>query len=190
MFRASPIGPVAGGILAFFVLLGVTGWGYRQWARSDRRLLVNNSDQDRVIMDGSEEDAPDSSPVNSAGHNNFGLTHNSISVMSPYRMNPSYRRPRPGHGPDSDPGYSTMTPCGDQDSEIMSCLGSTVNTRLKRDMFKSHNNPLSQQSVTSGVSSRSPSPDHIREERDELSEMKKLGNNQILVAATIHSVET
>ena len=32
------------------------------------------------------------------------------------------RRPRPA-GTDSDHGYSTMTPGGDQDSEIMSCLG-------------------------------------------------------------------
>ncbi len=37
-----------------------------------------------------------------------------ISVVSPYRMNPGYRRPRPAPGTDSDHGYSTMTPYGDQ----------------------------------------------------------------------------
>jgi|FrelakmetLWP11LW_1041352.scaffolds.fasta_scaffold481623_1 hypothetical protein len=39
-------------------------------------------------------------------------------TVSPYQMNPSYRRPPPGT--DSDHGYSTMTPLGgDIDSEIV-----------------------------------------------------------------------
>ena len=33
------------------------------------------------------------------------------AVISPYRMNPGYRRPPPP-GTDSDHGYSTMTPLG------------------------------------------------------------------------------
>ena len=66
-----------------------------------------------------------------------------------------FRRPRPA-GTDSDHGYSTMTPCGDQDSEIMSCLGDIpAHHRRMR-----HKNPLSLQSVTSGTSSRTSSPLH------------------------------
>lgn len=65
------------------------------------------------------------------------------------------RRPRTA-GTDSDHGYSTMTPGGDQDSEIMSCLGD-VPSHPRR---MRHKNPLSLQSVTSGTSSRTSSPVH------------------------------
>jgi len=212
LFKASPIGPVAGGIMAFFALLAITGWAYRQWSRGERRLLVNSSDQDRVIMDaGYEDDSPDDAP--SGGHNNFGLHHNSISVVSPYKMNPGYRRPRPAPGTDSDHGYSTMTPGGDQDSEIMSCLGRDVNTQARRDKFQ-NKNPISLQSVTSGASSRTSSPALVSDADTSLrkhsedtidfsdvetkqndtpegvTNLKQLGRNQILVAATIHTVET
>ena len=30
--RAGPIGPVAGGIMAFFLLLALTVWGYKHWS--------------------------------------------------------------------------------------------------------------------------------------------------------------
>ena len=209
LFRASPIGPVAGGIMAFFVLLAVTGWVYRRWSRGERRLLVNSSDQDRVIMDGGyEEDSPED--VSGSGHQNFGLHASSgITVVSPYRMNPTYRRPR-GPGTDSDHGYSTMTPCGDQDSEIMSCLSS----HNRRDKLQAHkHNPVSLQSVTSGVSSRTSSPvpqKHSEDGKDAgnssdegeassnevidvvagMTSLQQHGRNQIVVAATIHSVET
>merc|ERR1719270_3070919 len=177
LFRASPIGPVAGGIMAFFVLLALIGWAYRHWSRGERRLLVNSSDQDRVIMDGGyEEDTPEDISGGSGGHNNYTLHHNSITVVSPYRMNPGYRRPRPTPGTDSDHGYSTMTPYGDQDSEIMSCLGDgrevpSVNIQSRREKFRTRN-PISLQSVTSGVSSRASSPAHM-----ELSALKQ-DNNQ------------
>ena len=192
LFRASPIGPVAGGIMAFFILLVLSGWGYRHWSSRERRLLVN-TDQDRVIMEGYEEDTAEDM---SGGHNNYGLHQNSITVVSPYRMNPSYRRPRPQPGTDSDHGYSTMTPYGDQDSEIMSCLE-------RRDKETGRNNPpISLQSVTSGVSSRTASPVfcqarskiHSEEELDSLAGSKSLdkggGGNRITVAATIHMVDT
>ena len=192
LFRASPIGPVAGGIMAFFILLVLSGWGYRHWSSRERRLLVN-TDQDRVIMEGYEEDPAEEL---TGGHNNYGLHQNSITVVSPYRMNPSYRRPRPQPGTDSDHGYSTMTPYGDQDSEIMSCLES------RRDKSNNRNPPISLQSVTSGVSSRTSSPVcHSRakinsdEELDGLACPKTLdtgggGGNKIIVAATIHMVDT
>merc|ERR550517_676072 len=121
-------------------------------------------------MDGYEEDISDDI---AGGHNNYGLHHNSITVVSPYRMNPSYRRPRPQPGTDSDHGYSTMTPYGDQDSEIMSCLDS------RREKVKSvTSSPVSQDRIrmTSGEEKKSFDTDGKP--------------NKIIVAATIHMVDT
>ncbi len=36
---SSPIGPVAGGIMAFFLLLALTAWGYRHWSSGQRYAL-------------------------------------------------------------------------------------------------------------------------------------------------------
>lgn len=230
LFRASPIGPVAGGIMAFFLLLAVTAWGYRHWSSGERRLLLNSGDQDTLRIDQLEEEQGDDLSGDRSGHHNYGLHggDGGITVVSPYRMNPGYRRPRPAPGTDSDHGYSTMTPYGDQDSEIMSCLGDgreapSVNIQSRREKFRTRN-PISLQSVTSGVSSRASSPAHM-----ELSTMKQdnnqstgalaaggsevfdkaednkimadigpvegmtalpLGRNQIIVAATVHMVDT
>ena len=46
-------------------------------------------------------------------HKNLVLNQETNPVISPYRMNPAYRRPGTT---DSDHGYSTMTPMGDIDS--------------------------------------------------------------------------
>jgi len=172
LFRASPIGPVAGGIMAFFLLLAVTAWAYRHWTSGERRLLLSSGDQDTLRIDQQEDEQGD----DRAGHHNYGLhggDGGGITVVSPYRMNPGYRRPRPAPGTDSDHGYSTMTPYGDQDSEIMSCLGDTgreppsVNIQSRREKFRTRN-PISLQSVTSGVSSRASSPAQL-----ELSSLKQ-----------------
>jgi len=121
------------------------------------------------------------------------------SVVSPYRMNPGYRRPRPNPGTDSDHGYSTMTPFGDQDSEIMSCLGDPNRDRRLRTR-----NPASLQSVTSGVSSRASSPQgHLemetlhQESHPGVGERVRLVGesdvtvlpHQIIVAAVVHMVD-
>lgn len=233
LFRASPIGPVAGGIMAFFLLLAVTAWGYKHWSSGERRLLLNSGDQDTLRIDQLEEDQGDDLGGGRSGHHNYGLHggDNGITVVSPYRMNPGYRRPRPTPGTDSDHGYSTMTPYGDQDSEIMSCLGDgrevpSVNIQSRREKFRTRN-PISLQSVTSGVSSRASSPAHMelsalkqdnnqptgtplvddREGAPKAEENKSLvllpdiapvegitalplGKNQMIVAATVHMVDT
>ena len=111
-----------------------------------------------------------------------------MPVVSPYRMNPGYRRPRPAGTDSSDHGYSTMTPFGDQDSEIMSCLGEPPRK-------KAHGAPVSVQSVTSGVSSRGESPALQEEEMARLVFPKKDPGitalpHQIVVAALVHKVET
>jgi len=152
--RAGPIGPVAGGIMAFFLLLALTVWGYKHWTSGERGLLSGlhgSSQRINQLEEEPDESAPGGGQLNYGLHQQGDPGHG-ITVVSPYRMNPSYRRPRPA-GTDSDHGYSTMTPGGDQDSEIMSCLGDVNNQRRVRSK-----NPLSLQSVTSGTSSRTSSP--------------------------------
>jgi len=166
LFRASPIGPVAGGIMAFFILLALTAWGYRHWTTGERRMLGGGGSTLRMDRLEEEPATEDQNKGGHDGHQNYALHEvgagGGITVVSPYRMNPTYRRPRPAPGTDSDHGYSTMTPYGDQDSEIMSCLGEPVPSvghglQGRRDRFRSRA-PLSLQSVTSGVSSRTASP--------------------------------
>ena len=129
------------------LLLSLTAWGYRTWSAGERDRRGSS-----LRIDQLEEEPAQELPR--AGLNNYGLSGGELGaglpVVSPYRMNPGYRRPRPGPGTDSDHGYSTMTPFGDQDSEIMSCLGEGRRTQPRL--------PHSLQSVTSGVSSRAPSP--------------------------------
>eukprot|EP00092_Neocalanus_flemingeri_P025509 GFUD01027657.1.p1 GENE.GFUD01027657.1~~GFUD01027657.1.p1 ORF type:complete len:1354 (+),score=262.26 GFUD01027657.1:1877-5938(+) len=239
LFRASPIGPVAGGIMAFFLLLAITAWAYRHWSSGERRLLLNSGDQDTLRIDQLEEEPVEDISGPRSGHQNYGLhgpdMSGGITVVSPYRMNPGYRRPRPAPGTDSDHGYSTMTPYGDQDSEIMSCLGDgrevpSVNIQSRRERFRTRN-PISLQSVTSGVSSRasSPVPQHMElsalpqedcpnrgavsnagesegeagrssgeENKTLMSDIGSvqgmtalpLGKHQMIVAATVHMVDT
>jgi len=239
LFRASPIGPVAGGIMAFFLLLAITAWAYRHWSSGERRLLLNSGDQDTLRIDQLEEEQVEDISGPRSGHQNYGLhggdMNGGITVVSPYRMNPGYRRPRPAPGTDSDHGYSTMTPYGDQDSEIMSCLGDgrevpSVNIQSRRERFRTRN-PISLQSVTSGVSSRasSPVPQHMElsampqedcpnrgavsntgesegeggrssgeENKTLMSDIGSvqgmtalpLGKHQMIVAATVHMVDT
>ena len=192
------IGPVAGGIMAFFVLLAATAWGYRHWSATERRLLSGSSL--RVSQLEEEEQQ-----VHGGAHHNFGLggggeAGGMMPVVSPYRMNPGYRRPRPAGTDSSDHGYSTMTPFGDQDSEIMSCLGEPPRKKTH------HGGPVSVQSVTSGVSSRGESPALQQEEMTRLVLPKKEKEmvhgitemvpgitvlpHQIVVAALVHKVET
>merc|ERR1712025_1081948 len=67
LFRASPIGPVAGGIMAFFLLLAATAWGYRHWSATERRLLSGTGSSLRVSQ--LEEDEPEQQAHGGAHHN-------------------------------------------------------------------------------------------------------------------------
>ncbi|XP_018018614.2 VWFA and cache domain-containing protein CG16868 [Hyalella azteca] len=77
----------------------------------------------------------------SAGHVTTALEEELIldcqlgaAAMSPYRMNPAYRRPPAPGGDPSDPGYSTMTPHDDvpqRSSSSSSCLAIGVQSPSK-----------------------------------------------------------
>lgn len=130
-------------------------------------------------------------------------------AVSPYQMNPTYRRPPPGT--DSDHGYSTMTPLGgDIDSEIVPYTDSAS----ARDRLRNRRPvmPSSLHSVTSGMSSRTESPIHVAATRfgpentgllSDTSEAEtptrgvsgigghqtQLSKHQFIVAATVHMEE-
>lgn len=134
--RASPIGPVAGGVMGVFLVLAVVAWAYRHWSTGDRRLAAGASltrvDQEEVVV----------GHLNYGGEGAAGGGVGGQGVVSPYRMNPGYRRPRPA-GTESDHGYSTMTPVfGDQDSEIMSCMGEVVRRPAAAEEGRSTSPPV------------------------------------------------
>ena len=96
------------------------------------------------------------------------ITVASESMLSPYKMNPGYRRPPPGT--ESDNGYSTMTPLNggtDLDSEIIQpyTASGPARERMLRHQQLHQRPPPSLYSVTSGVSTSrtsSPAPSFIQ----------------------------
>jgi hypothetical protein len=169
--------------MAFFLLLAATAWGYRHWSlQGDRRLLAGTGSA--LHLDRLEEEEP----PHRAGHRNLGLRGGDPSppqpVVSPYRMNPGYRRPRPGPGTDSDHGYSTMTPFGDQDSEIMSCLGEPV----RRQAVEPGSQPKARPEVAGLVAGEAAMARH--EMRPEVPGATSLVSGQMVVAALVHMVDT
>ncbi len=122
-----------------------------------------------------------------------------VAVMSPYRVNPGYRRPPPGT--DSDNGYSTMTPLGgDVDSEVIMPYTESLVARHRLR----HRPPPSMHSVTSGTSSRASSPTPHHDPRLKPADVPKANEssnplsdnaqtvlpNRIVVSATVHMVDT
>ena len=94
-----------------------------------------------------EEILEDNDENTTGGDEIHELTQRNAIIVSPYRANPNYRRP----ATDSDHGYSTMTPMGDLDSEIVPYVDSTsARNRLQRLQQRSNNVPSSIQSMTSG----------------------------------------
>ena len=164
-FRPTPsIGPIAGSIVSAFLFLAISGYCIRNYNKCLCRGDYNSCSRNRrngsnLRMSHFEEILEDNDSVDEL--NELGVTHKNLVltnqenaiVVSPYRMNPMYRRQT-----DSDQGYSTMTPIGDLDSEIIPYVDSaSARHRLQRMQQRNQNGP-SAQSVTSGVSSRTSSP--------------------------------
>ena len=165
-FRPTPsVLPIAGSILCAVFFLGVSAFCIRNFnkctcargGQNGRRprhgsmLQVANFEE---VME--DKDNPDEMHELGVTHKNAILSNSDEIIVSPYRVNPGYRRPP---GTDSDHGYSTMTPIGDLDSEIIPYVDSTAaRNRLQRLQHRQQHIPSSIQSVTSGVSSRASSP--------------------------------
>lgn len=109
----------------------------------------------RMLIEPEIVKAPVSVVASSSSVLHMANFENAAAVISPYRLNPGYRRPT---GADSDNGYSTMT--GGQD------LTDSENLCPSRDAlvnFPSNRDPLcrmptSGTSLTTGSSSRASSP--------------------------------
>ncbi|KAF7414483.1 hypothetical protein HZH68_002972 [Vespula germanica] len=124
----SSVGPVAGGILVFILILGVTLCCYRlRSMQSDleHQCLHVQISPDVLHMTHLEGDAEPLEP-DQTKHNLDSFIRDAIAPISPYRVSTNYKRP----GGDSDHGYSTMTPHDDSEQQIftepMLIVGSNV----------------------------------------------------------------
>ncbi|KAF0299200.1 VWFA and cache domain-containing protein 1 [Amphibalanus amphitrite] len=105
---SSPVGPVAGGIIGAFVSLALAVLCYRHRAAGRYRQAVPlalEEEEDEVAELELEPPPP-------AAVNRLALAP--AAAVSPYRLNPGYRRP--AAGTESDHGYSTMTPHDDSEA--------------------------------------------------------------------------
>ncbi len=158
-FRPTPsVGPIVGSILSAVLFLGISAYCIRnvhQWSCLRDRNHRRQRQGSMLQVASFEEVIEDHDNAGADELHELGVTHkNANLIVSPYRVNPSYRRPPPGT--DSDHGYSTMTPMGDLDSEIVPYVeSSSARSRLQRFQQRNH---TTTQSVTSGVSSRTSSP--------------------------------
>ncbi len=181
--RPSPVGPVVGGILVFFLFLVFSAFCYRHKLSDEdsacrgaaifrrgvsrgggggRQRVVSN-----IEVDDEEEELREMQFAVSVSR----PLPNPAAAISPYRMNPRYFRPAPAPGTSSDHGYSTMTPTVvngggggsssvDQDSDVIvpytasEAARSRMNSRLQQHKA----------SVTSGLSSRASSPEQQQSE--------------------------
>lgn len=209
---SSSVGPIAGGIVGCFVFLAISVCCLRGQQKCS---LVNagtgNRNDSSLHVSHLEEEAEEEFEQGeemqelSAHVDILRIAPAQEAQVSPYQMNPTYRRPPPGT--DSDHGYSTMTPMGgDLDSEIVPYTDSaSARDRLrKRPIVMGP--PSSLQSVTSGMSSRTASPVHIgsmgrpgvetsallsdgsedTSSRNDPPLQTQLSKHQFLVAATVH----
>lgn len=160
-FKTLPVGPVAGGVLAFFVFVAVSVYCYRQQTRRRHSgnctaygagpgagLRMTQLDND---IDEHDDIEPDADETTAVVTHEFSLAAgaglDNVAIVSPYRVNTGYRRPAGG---DSDHGYSTMTP--HEDSEHAASYVEPL--LVGRDRYR----PAVRSMSTGSFSSRASSP--------------------------------
>ncbi|XP_014480142.1 PREDICTED: VWFA and cache domain-containing protein 1 [Dinoponera quadriceps] len=133
--RSPSVGPVAGGVFALVLILGVILFCYR--LRSvhsgvEHQCLHLHTSPDTLRMTHIEGD-PEPTELDQVKNNLDCLTRDSVAPVSPYRVSTNYRRPPGG---DSDHGYSTMTPHDDSEQqtfvEPLLVVGNNVEPDLNR----------------------------------------------------------
>ncbi|XP_011875650.1 PREDICTED: VWFA and cache domain-containing protein 1 [Vollenhovia emeryi] len=110
------VGPVAGGILALFLIVGVILFCYRLrsvHSSLEHQCLHLHTSPDTLRMTHIEGD-PEPAELDQTKNNLDCLVRDTIAPISPYRVSTNYRRPPGG---DSDHGYSTMTPHDDSEQQ-------------------------------------------------------------------------
>ncbi|KAG7161734.1 VWFA and cache domain-containing protein 1-like 1 [Homarus americanus] len=193
----NPIGPVAGGIMAVFLVVALAVYCYRQHVGGSNRSLYTpanfqsqthqhplyQSQPTHQLDNGDEDLLGDVSGV--------GL--GAAATVSPYRMNPGYRRP-PGVADSSDQGYSTMTPHDESENLNYTDLGGLVglpaNHMLDDPPSSSGWSPPSSPVRQGRHDGRVSNHNHLEPSHTLLSSAKRTGPNIIQVPVTVHMVDT
>ena len=120
--KSLPVGPVAGGVMAFFAFVALSIYCYRRASRKRRRngqcgyesAAGGNGGLRMTPLDGGHDPddgddmEPDADETTAVVTHEFSLANSpgldNVAIVSPYRVNTGYRRPAGG---DSDHGYST-----------------------------------------------------------------------------------
>ncbi|KAK3866357.1 hypothetical protein Pcinc_028108 [Petrolisthes cinctipes] len=196
----NPIGPVAGGIMAVFMMVAVAVYCYRQHVGSGngRSLYTPASlqphpphhslyqTQPTHDLDNGDEDLL--GDISGVG---LGSAVAAAAVVSPYRMNPGYRRP-PGLTDSSDQGYSTMTPHDDPDNPHYADLGGLSGLTVPDDppSTSSWSPPPSPSPRDGGGVASLPSMAAVDPSQTIIPAGKRTGPNIIEVPVTVHMVDT
>ena len=123
------------------------------------------------------------------------------ATISPYRMNPGYRRPNGNPGESSDHGYSTMTPHDDSENLTYADLaGSSLfppSGLLDEDppsstRWSDNSSPVPlERFYSSGQQEDDHEITHLESTgRTTLSSPKRIGPNKLIVPVTVHMVDT
>ncbi|XP_011704249.1 PREDICTED: VWFA and cache domain-containing protein 1 [Wasmannia auropunctata] len=131
------VGPVAGGILALFLILGVILFCYRlrsvNSGELEHQCLHLHTSPDTLRMTHIEGD-PEPAELDQIKSNLDCLVRDSVAPISPYKVSTNYRRPPGG---DSDHGYSTMTPHDDSEQQTFASEPLlAVETSIESDLTK------------------------------------------------------
>ncbi|XP_020708779.2 VWFA and cache domain-containing protein 1 [Athalia rosae] len=110
------IGPVAGGILALLLVLGIMLYCYRLRSVQpgpEHQCLHQHASPETLRMSHLDGDV-EPMEIDQTKSNLDSLLRDGVAPISPYRVSTNYRRPPGG---DSDHGYSTMTPHDDSEQQ-------------------------------------------------------------------------
>ncbi|XP_051174131.1 VWFA and cache domain-containing protein 1 [Leptopilina boulardi] len=136
------VGPVAGGILAFVLILGISLFCYRLRSVQsglEHQCLHLHTSPDTLRMTNHEGD-PEPMEMDQMKNNLDSLLREGIAPISPYRVSTNYRRPPGG---DSDHGYSTMTPHDDSEQQTFVEPLLIVGGNTESDLVKQNSRPPS-----------------------------------------------
>ncbi|XP_069955899.1 VWFA and cache domain-containing protein 1 isoform X2 [Cherax quadricarinatus] len=194
----NPIGPVAGGIMAVFMVVAVAVYCYRQHVGggSSRSFYTPANFQSQPHQHPLYQSQPthqlDNGDEDLLGDMS-GVGLGAAATVSPYRMNPGYRRP-PGLADSSDQGYSTMTPHDDSENLNYNDLGGIVGLPINHMVEDFHSSsgwsppssPVPQERESDGLDNHN----HYEPSHTLLANIKRSGPNIIQVPVTVHMVDT
>lgn len=147
------VGPVAGGILALLLVLGIMLYCYRLRSVQsglEHQCLHLHASPEALRMSHLEGDV-EPIEIDQAKSNLDSLLRDGVAPISPYRVSTNYRRPPGG---DSDHGYSTMTPHDDSEQQTFAEPLLVVGGSTEPDLVKQSARPPS-------PTTRLGSPHHV-----------------------------